>query len=185
MEIKKITCAVIFYTVISFSCYSQDSLNNSFSKNAVFFEAGGNGGLYSLNYDRIIHTKGKNNISIRGGLAFIPKQISGDANEYIILTELNHLHGINNKFFELGMGLTFFYETYTKKDYTTQQGVVREKNENNEDETHLLLFLRGGYRLQRQKGLFFRAAFTPAFNLSGNSDLIFFPWVGISIGKTF
>jgi hypothetical protein len=59
---------IAFYlSLFSLYCISQNSEKNDstrYASNSIFFEIGGNGGLYSFNYDRVISVK-KNIINLQ------------------------------------------------------------------------------------------------------------------------
>lgn len=124
-------------------------------KNAVFAEIFTNGGLYSLNYDRILFVKNKVGTSIRTGVFFLPE--AQGAFQTSIVLEPNLLIGNEKYFFETGLGFTRF--------------VIMERRSNNENRIYKqtdwenYFTIRAGLRIQsrNEHGLFFRAGLTPVF----------------------
>jgi hypothetical protein len=174
--------------------------NNNYAKNTVFFEFLGNGGFYSLNYDRILKEVKNHKISIRGGISFsiltnliypdikttdpipfpwgLPDGYYGDGlyNKSLILpTEINYLIG-KKYFFEIGGGLTGDIHLI-KNMYGSS----------------LYLFTRiAGFRFQKENGgFFFRAGLVPSFKifLYKNEFLFdplryYFSYISVDFGYT-
>lgn len=125
---------------------------------ATYFEAWGNTGLFSLNYDYIF----KNHYGFRIGLMGEPKtDLQSTINSFGIVSTANVLAGPGRHKLELGMG------GYLEVD----QGSNTEG---------FFLTSTIGYRYQdtELQGWIFRAGFTPTYNSSE-----FFPRFGISIGR--
>jgi hypothetical protein len=132
---KKLVFIVVFLLTFSVS-YSQEQTR----KNAVFIEFLGNGGLYSLNYERQFLDK----MVIRGGVSFYPEAIA------IPLT-VGKLVGRSQDLFELAIGST-----------------ILNFNASGESNPGTAVFLTGviGYRYQKPEGNFlFRIGFTPLINV--------------------
>jgi hypothetical protein len=177
---KKIS--LLFLLIITHSSFAQtDSLQvkeKNCAKNTLFAELLGNGGLFSLNYDRIIKEKKNHKLSIRGGISlslltnwtfgdkdyintsYNPIPFAGGLNDSYICdglfdkslifpTEINYLIG-KKCFFEMGGGLTGDIHLI-KNMYGTR----------------LYLFTRiAGFRYQRENGgFFFRAGLVPSFKI--------------------
>ena len=74
-----------------------DSIKTTIAKNTVFVELLGNGFFYSVNYDRILLHKKKNNIAARIGASFFPNENPNNHNEknnqWSIPFELNYFYG--------------------------------------------------------------------------------------------
>ena len=178
---------VIICTINLMAQTNKDS--SSIAKNTVFVELLGNGGLYSVNLDRILYHKKKIRISIRGGMSYVPLTISfmggikglnireGEIynRSFVIPTEVNFIFG-HNHCFEMGCGFT----------YTTG-------NKRLNYDSRLFLFLRIlGYRFQKTNGgLFLRGAFVPSIKIFDfkneilfNPDEYFFFFLGFGIGYT-
>jgi len=97
----------IFY--ITNAAYSQDSTLtiNEDQRNSLYFELGGNGGLYSLNYERIIVSQKKFRLSGRAGASYVLRRnliIGGD--DYLFPITIRVLRDIRNSLFEIGFGNT-------------------------------------------------------------------------------
>lgn len=144
-------------------------------KNALFIELGGNGGIYSLNYDRILVNKARFRTSLRGGFALLPVDRTLDL---IFVAEHNFLFGRERHFIESGLGLNYIRSLQFEAgstNYVSEQGIG---------------VLRLGYRYQERmdEGLFFRAGLTP-FLLQTNEhdkvESIFQFWMGLSAGANF
>ncbi len=141
--------------------------------NSVFVELLGNGGLYSLNYDRIV----AENVSIRGGFSYISVSASGvasSANVTLMTFPLlaNFLVGSPSHKFELGAGPLIVYASGT----TSAGGATGSASGLGVVGTAVI-----GYRYVPYDGGFhFKVGVTPFF--SGNG---FFGWGGISFGYTF
>ena len=144
------------------------------SYNSFFIELGGNGGIYSLNYDRILVYKSAKGFSIRAGINGYPR---GEANwSGVILIEGNFFIGRNNHHIETGIGYTH-YRNYLK--LTTEKWNVSTEN---------YFIPRIGYRYQNtlDKTLFFKAGLTPDITFDKKEkEWLFFLWAGIGIGVSF
>lgn len=106
--------------------------DNSFSKNTIYFEVLGTGGLYSFNYDRIILSKNKFKGSFTSGVSYggMPMRIvniNSPANErdlingwsVVIPCRINFLYGrLHN--LEAGLGPIFLLNTHTRNLYGSQ-----------------------------------------------------------------
>lgn len=142
-----------------------------YTRNAVYIEGLGNGGLYSLNYDH----RFANDLSVRAGFSawWLGGTNEGFGFGLIALPlTVNYLLGGNGEYLELGWGLvpgifgaslTLFGQTSTaSQPFIFGTGII-------------------GYRYQPIKsGMIFRIDFTPLFTLKG-----LLPWGGISLGYAF
>lgn len=137
--------------------------------NSIYFEALGNGGLYSVNYDRLL----TDNFGIRAGFMYLSKiDIFFVAAEDILIfpATLNFFVGEKHKL-ELGAGLVF-----ASVSNTSAFGFKSDSGGSNIVGTATI-----GYRYQKPDGGFlFRIGFTPLFGTGG-----FEPWGGISLGFSF
>lgn len=150
------------------------------AKNSIYVELLGNAGLYSFNYDRIVHQRETFKMSIRGGLSYVP--LSSDRDFQILIPlEWNVMLGRKNKYFETGIGLTqilYFEDKRWEPSSTLSYNI-------------LMIVPRIGYRLQKdEKGFLFRIGLTPLWGVSYNGEkrksvVGFFPSLGISLGKSF
>ena len=146
------------------------------AKVAGFIELGGNGGLYSLNLDRIYYYKEK--LKISGRIGFAP-HFNGIYFEQIYVLENNFILFKNPHHLELGLGASI------------QRRYNERPNELDNYFWETLVFGTGrvGYRYQKQDdGFFLRAALTPV--VTSNDALGFHPgyfqfWAGVSVGVSF
>ncbi len=150
-------------------------------RNSIFLEVGGNGGFYSLNYDRMLLEAEYWRLAGRAGVMYY-STVSGGREEgrsswLAVPLEVSWLHGRKSHFLELGLGVTPLYQKYP------QEGSVAP-----ESELRLLPVGRLGYRYQqREGGMFYKAGFTPMAQFSkernlGHSTLL--PWFGLAVGYT-
>jgi len=97
-----------------------DSVNNNIAKNTVYFELLGNGGIYSLNYDRIILSKNKIKCSYNAGISygglFIGSNIELLGWSLVVPCGINFLYGKTNSL-ELGTGPIFTFNVNNKNHY--------------------------------------------------------------------
>lgn len=157
---------LLFLSVISFGQNEKKDFDSKIRKNAVYFELGGNGGLYSINYDRIVISGKRTHLSLRGGLSIAHFS-------YFVPLEINFLFGKRHNFFELGFG-----ETLDVNNKRAGGGIGFN---------HYLPFMRIGYRLQKktnENGLLFRAGLTPTFIVDEGEGYPI-PFAGVSIGYAF
>ncbi|MGB3850438.1 MAG: hypothetical protein WA958_10765 [Tunicatimonas sp.] len=173
----KITALLSFVLITASSqcTYAQETtFSNDFARNSVFLELGGNGLLYSLNYDH----KFFDHASARIGAMFIsvsandPTTVDGRVSVFLLPLMANYLVGDGNSRLELGGGLLV---GGVNADATID-------NEAIDDVAGGAAFTANvGYRLQpRDGGFLFRIGFTPVISSAG-----FLPWAGISFGATF
>jgi len=143
--------------LLFFAC-SLTKAQGTDQSHAAYFEAWGNTGLFSLNYDYTF----KNHYGFRIGLRGEPKtDLESTINSFGIISTANVLAGAGKHKLELGMG------SYLEVD----QGSNTES---------FFLSSTIGYRYQdtELKGWIFRVGFTPTYNSSE-----FFTRFGISIGR--
>lgn len=150
-------------------------------KNAVFIELGGNGGLFSLNFDRLLLRKNRVNLSGRIGVSAFPQ---GPGFDYTFILEPNFYYSLNSKHhLETGFGTSWFnalsYDEQTEKWSRNQEYIFMP---------------RLGYRFQDilNDGFFFRAGFTPIIkriyigeppnDYNGNGFIF---WGGLGFGYSF
>ncbi len=149
------------------------------AKNAFFGEIFTNGGLYSLNYDRILFRKERWAMTVRSGLFFWPKGQSTMGGSLVI--EPNVLIGTEKYFFEGGLGYTRF-NIYEKTRDKEGQAYKQTDSEN-------YISARIGFRMQNRvgDGLFFRAGLTPIVYYidSEGSDWFFQLLGGLGFGISF
>jgi len=154
-------------------------------RNTIFVELLGNGGIYSLNFDRILISKEK--WKLAGRVGFTYHNFFDDLNSqfYGIPLEVSYLLGRSNHFLETGLGVTPVYDT--------SDGF--EQNSPKQETLFIITPVRIGYRYQRKEGgFFFKAGWTPQFYKSYPLDTYNFPknkgkiiliMGGIGAGYTF
>jgi hypothetical protein len=145
------------------------------AKNLVYVELLGNGGMYSVNYERMFG----NVLSARIGgsyTTFTTTDSKGGNLRGTLITApvlVNYLAGGQNHKFELGAGATIVYVSGSASD---EKGV-----RSSGDGAGVLGTGVVGYRYSPADGGFvFRVGFTPLVGKGG-----FLPWGGISFGGTF
>jgi len=133
--------------------------------NTIYVELGGNGGFYSINYDRLLTTvKKRHSFGIRAGFSWAP--LNGTyRNVFFFPVTANYLFGAGTKRLEIGVGATTRFLTDSLRNVdpeVTPAAVI-------------------AFRFQQPgSGSHFRAGFTPLF-----FDNKFQPWLGISFGRSF
>jgi len=149
------------------------------ARNSIFIELAGNGGIYSLNYDRVITEQ----FSIRAGFGYMSMgasassggaTVSAKATMLAVPVVGNFLLGNENHKLELGAGITMFRFTGSGSSSlggsASATGMVPAG-------TAVI-----GYRYVPHDGGFtFRAGFTPLVMKDGG----FQPWGGMSFGYLF
>lgn len=153
-------------TIILFLLVYSCPVHTQTKPNSIYFEALGNGGLYSVNYDRLFTENfgGRVGVMYLSTLDFFWTSID---NILLIPAILNYFVGTKHKL-ELGGGIVFAsvgsfgFESGSGASNVVGTAVI-------------------GYRYQKPEGGFlFRAGFTPLFNSEGVE-----PWGGISLGFSF
>ena len=141
---------------------SLESTTNAKAKHAIFFEIAGSGGLYSINYERVV---GENR-TLRGGISYV----NGDgfilgkmltlplSTSYLLPTD-------KDSHIELGVGNTLIISDGEFANTIGPIFGIREQD----------LFKGGAYA---------RISFTPAL-LLGKEVRIVSIWGGVSFGKSF
>jgi hypothetical protein len=148
------------------------------ARNSIFLELGGNGLVYTINYDRVV----SESFSIRVGLGYMAGGVtssSGGETASVKVSAMgiplmaNYLLGSANHKLELGGGLTLFRFTGSGSSSLGAEASVSG------------IFPVGtaviGYRYVPADGGFtFRAGFTPILTQDR-----FVPWAGLSFGYLF
>lgn len=158
----------------TFGQVTKDS--TSISKNTVYLELLGNGGVYSFNYDRILLTKTLFKISGSVGISYIPPSFRYN-HTFTYPLEINLLYGIRNHF-ELGIGYTPVFNLYKEDIFKIY-------------DDYSYPALRIGYRFQKPNGGFFLRAglllyigkneFITDYSNYGNNRT----WISLGFGYTF
>lgn len=179
---KKLLC--IFFALMHMQSFTQEDYTlkpprdyeKNPAKNSAYVELGGNGGLYSLNFERIYLYK--NNLKLSARFGFCP-QLYDYYFEQIYILENNLILFSNPHHLEFGIGSTM------------QRRYNEHCNQPNEYFWENLWFgvFRCGYRFQKQDdGFFLRAGITPV--LMEKTDCGFNPnyfqgWLGVAVGMNF
>jgi len=151
-------------------------------RNSIYLEIGGNGGLLTLNYERLIPLAAPHKmLALRVGGLFVPSgsRQTGYDYEFYLPLEVSVLMGKRAVKLELGLGTTIF----------GNGGSYLNNGQQLESYHRLeaLSVLRVGGRWQKPgKNWFVRVGFTPV--LQENYTVIpypFSPWAGISVGYNF
>ena len=143
--------------------------------NSIFIELLGNGGLYSLNYDRLV----TDYLSIRGGFSYFSISAAGNGSSASVTfmtfpIMANFLVGSPSHKLELGAGPLFAYAGGS----TSSGGVGGTVSGSGFGVAGTAVI---GYRYVPYDGGFhFKVGFTPLFGAGG-----VLPWGGISFGYTF
>lgn len=182
------------FLVLSFSSFSQyDSDLNSdndtttiqndsiliLKKNTIFAELGGNGFIYSINYDRLIDLSKKFKFSTRIGVHYthyVPFQYY---RTFCVPVEFSGLYAIckQSHFIELGTGISYMslYDQFA-----------------NRQSDMFILALRAGYRFQQPKGgMLVKVGFIPIYDfvdINPDPDAPIHTWFfsgGLGLGYTF
>ena len=168
---------IILITLFSgLTATGQDSLSTRFeNKNSIQLEAGGPGGLYSINYERILINKDFWKFATQAGFTYIPSpQVIG---LIILPVGVNAFgtKGNGNNHLDIGLGMSFVFEKYKYYDIYDGhfEGWIIDK----------YYYLRFGYRFQKPKGRFvFRVNLIPVAEIDF-SDL--YLWGAVSGGYAF
>jgi hypothetical protein len=175
----KPSCLLLALCLLLFAvpALAQEPAPGLTARNTFFAELYGNGGRYSLNYDRIFLQRNRFKASFRVGasLQSFRNNIAGD--RYLqgaLPLELNGLWGRGPHHLELGLGFT---------------PVLQERPVANTRPYLPSYFGRIGYRYQQPGGgLFFRAGLTPGLHrISSSQQDYHFGWAhgGIGLGWSF
>ena len=146
------------------------------ARNSVYLELFGNGGMYSLNYDREL-TEG---VRVRVGFAgWTAQDFFGgpDVSMQTIPVSLHLLRGRGRHQADIGGGIVTGRKT-------------RDSDFPGDSANFMSLVGIIGYRYQRpESGFVFRAGFTPFYGLGDEDDAYpekgFLPSVGVSLGFGF
>ncbi|MEX8548961.1 MAG: hypothetical protein V5804_15290 [Mucilaginibacter sp.] len=138
----------------------------------VFVEIGGQGLLFTANYDTRFSNK-RNGIGGRAGIGYI--SLDGD-HVTTVPIGLNYLLGKGKSFFEIGLGATLVNAGSRNSDF-----FFTDSGGSNSAST-VIGTMSFSYRLQPiDSGFALRAGLTPIFNADG-----FIPYYGgLSLGYTF
>lgn len=163
VSVRSLFITIVLTSGLSMCLPQTTSAQNA--KNSVFFEVGGNGVFYSVNYDRLFTPEFSGRIGVmRSG---------GSVALTIIPVTGSYLVGPGPHKLELGFGLQLIDASIDSPD--------DEFSIFDEDATKLSGTGIVGYRYQPIDGGFrFTAGLTPIFGGFGA-----LPWAGLSVGYTF
>jgi len=163
---KRILLTILAFSFF-FNVFGQNESDKSKAKNSVYIEMFGNAGdFYNITYDRLVHSKGNNNISTGLGIQYFPSSdLSAPDDIFSISPQINYFYGIRHHF-ETGLGLAYDFNS-----------------------GDLIIPFRIGYRFQKHDGgLFCKVGFTPfltrSYPIFGDGFSLI-PWGGLAIGWTF
>ena len=167
------------------------------SDEAVYLEAFGISGLYSINYERMLLQQEPIALAGRVGGTFTPK-LSGLTDDLFgpgIPLEINFLYGQSHHL-ELGAGISMNYVFYRPDGPVGVRSIGNDEFEYIYDDPDEFFIgwasVRVGYRYQKPgSGLLFRLGFTPLLPFGGYEDTeldfekTVVPMGGISFGYAF
>ncbi|WP_293784685.1 hypothetical protein [uncultured Pedobacter sp.] len=171
---KPILTALLF--MIGFKAVAQDStlIKPYIKKNSIYAELLGNGGVYSINYDRIFQLSKKVKIVPRVGFSTLDEVLIFPLEANLLLSKSN----TSKNFFETGIGLTILKPlngfsgqllTINGYDYNFDNKAVKTP-----------VMIRVGFRHQKPTGgLMYR---TGALLITGDETIL---TIGIGLGYTF
>lgn len=162
--------------IITFLCFSgmvkgQESMAESSGEmkraQNIFVELGGQGLLFTANYDSRF-SKRRDGLGGRIGIGYIAE---GGDNATTVPVSLNYLLGKGKHFFEMGLGATLLATN------GSDNSILFDENNSN-----VIGTMSFSYRLQPVNGGFsLRAGLTPVFN----KDFFIPYYAGLSLGYSF
>lgn len=167
--------AILIFVLLFFSVLvkgqESDSTSSENGKRAqnIFVELGGQGLLFTANYDSRF-SKRRDGLGGRAGIGYI--STGGDnASTMTMPLSLNYLLGKGRQFFEIGLGATLLATSGNDNSFW-----IKENNSN------IIGTMSFSYRLQPiDRGFSFRAGLTPIFKKN-----VFIPYyAGLSLGYSF
>jgi hypothetical protein len=160
--LKLILTPVILWLVpMITAAQEENSGNTTFSnRNIIDLELLGPGGLYSVNYERLILNRSRQKSAIRVG--------AGIVTEAYCPVTYNHLFSFSQHHLELGIGVVFIIPPDAIYDMRA------------------LSSFNLGYRFQKPDGKFlFKALYTPMFELEKYNPNFLPIWIGMTFGYCF
>jgi hypothetical protein len=165
-HLKLVLLAILLLSARYASAANPDSLSQLFKhKNNFQLELGGHGGLYSLNYERILVNRQKFKTTAQAGFSCIP--LDPRSITLLVPVMVNELISFDRHHVEIGLGYLFMGSTHTENlDYFTG---------------------RIGYRYQKPDGRWLvRVGFLGVLNTEERfTQFDFIPWFGLSVGYSF
>ncbi|TXK48608.1 hypothetical protein FVR03_07880 [Pontibacter qinzhouensis] len=179
-----LTSIVLLTLLVAPSAVKAQEADSNIKRNTVYVELLGNGGFYSLNFDRILVNRENWKIAGRVGVTYFNHFDNYSSQVAGVPLELSYLRGKGNHYFEAGLGLNPVYRS--RYNFNKELGKQHELN--------IWANARLGYRYQkREGGVFYRIAYTPILSKTIFSKNESHPsstswampvWFGLSIGKT-
>ena len=175
MHNKNFQIVILITAALAFNCINicaQGQYTRPYKQNQFYLELGGNGIIYSVNYERLL----SENFSLRGGIGISPTLGLVDGIFIFMPVTGSILLGSSTSKLEIGLGMTYFSGKET-------EFLGNAKDGQSESE----LFMTGilGYRYLSSGGLIVRVVFIPFFNPDKTNDSKFLPWGGLSFGYSF
>lgn len=170
MKIRITSCLVLFFLLIN-NAKGQESRSESLGSEKraqnIFVELGGQGLLFTANYDTRF-SKRRDGLGGRVGIGYIAAD--GD-NATTVPLSLNYLLGKGKHFFEMGLGATLLATKASDHSFVF-----------NDNDSYIIGTMSFSYRLQPvDRGFSFRAGLTPVFN----KDFFIPYYAGLSLGYSF
>lgn len=191
MKLNKKTILIVVFSVLNFVVafsLEKDTSTILYNKNIFFVELAGNGGVYSINYERIFHKKQNWIISSKIGLSYYPQ----NHNATYLPLSLQFYYGNKSKL-EFGIGYTAIFRwdkikeegsifNYDKSKYTLngKKNYIQGHDEPYGDWVYLNL----GLHQEISRKYFLKFEFSPWISKSKTS-IVLIPWGKIAFGKTF
>jgi hypothetical protein len=168
IDMKKIILLskILLGWLILFQCSADAQTSTAnFKQNHLYLELGGNGLIYSINYERLL----SENFTLRGGFGITPGIIFVEGTFIHIPVTASYLIGSKTSKLELGLGATYFAGEDTEL-FGLDAG----------DQSLIILTGIVGYRYTSPSGFVLRVLFTPLYN--SEEDSYFYPSFGLSFG---
>ena len=172
--------------IISFATYSnaQELEKEKPLKNQFFGELAGAGGLYSVNYGRMLYAVGDFRFNASVGFSVMPVYLYDSYSAYPVMPiAIGVLYGRNKHYAKLGI-ISSVYMAYVYKqtnDNEFQNGALITRPEYDE-EIHNSVFVQLGYQYEFNRRLFTNVFFSPAIYDRG---FVFRFWGGVGVGFNF
>jgi len=167
---QSILSTLFIFLAFSAMCERKDTTVNSHNNNFVFLEMLGSGGVYSVNYERLVFHKKNNYFTARVGFSYVGAL--GSELIYTAPVMVNYLHALNkNLFVEAGVGIL-------AGDVKLYDGAKQPATPK-----YLGMATAVGIRFYAMKRFFCRLDATPFFLSIFNPTVYMFG--GISIGYNF
>lgn len=161
--------ALLFLLISSTKGQESRSVSSASEKRArnVFVELGGQGLLFTANYDTRF-SKQRNGLGGRAGIGYVAAD--GDHATTVPLS-LNYLLGKGKHYFEMGLGATLLATRASDNSFVF-----------NDNDSNVIGTMSFSYRLQpSDSGFSLRAGLTPVFN----KDFFLPYYAGFSLGYSF